>query len=66
MDAQPARYVKIPVACSQCEEKQVVHVRAPIGFSQDRAHAIECLHCHAIVGVLVPDDIIDGPFPWQP
>jgi hypothetical protein len=46
MEAQPARYVVIPVSCSHCKEKQVVHMRVRTGFSQMGPQVVECLKCH--------------------
>jgi hypothetical protein len=66
MGAQPARYVVIPVSCSQCEEKQVVHVRVRTGsIPQMGPQAIACVKCYTIFDVMVPDEIIGGPFPWH-
>jgi DNA-directed RNA polymerase subunit M/transcription elongation factor TFIIS len=64
--AQPARYVVIPVSCSSCKENQVVHIRARTGFGQMGTQVVECLKCHTGFDVMVPDEIIAGPFPSQP
>ena len=64
--AQPARYVPLPVFCSHCGQKQVVHTRARTGsasFAQSGHQEIECLKCNHLFTVSVPDEIIAGPFP---
>jgi len=63
MEVQPARYVAIPVSCSACHEDQFVHIHARTGIVQMNPQAIECVKCHAIFDVMVPDEIIAGPFP---
>ena len=63
--AQPARYVPLPVFCSHCGQKQVVHTRARTGsasFAQSGHQEIECLKCSQLFTVSVPDEIIAGPF----
>ena len=62
MEPQPARYVPIPVSCSACNEKQVVHIRVRSGMWQMGPQVIECLKCHTGFEVIVPDEIIAGPF----
>ena len=63
MEVQPAGYVAIPVSCPTCHEDQFVHIHARAGIVQMNPQAIECLKCHAIFDVMVPDEIIAGPFP---
>lgn len=63
MGAQPAEYVRITVTCSECQAKQDVHVRPRISSSQVGWQSVRCLTCDAPFRVLVPDEIIDGPFP---
>jgi hypothetical protein len=63
MEVQPARYVAIPVSYPTCHEDQLVHIHARAGIVQMHPQAIECLKCHAIFDVMVPDEIIAGPFP---
>jgi hypothetical protein len=66
MEAQSARYVVAPVSCSHCKEKQSVHVRARSGFAAMGPQFVECLKCHESFWVIVPDEIIAGPFPGDP
>jgi len=63
MEAQPARYFPIPVVCSKCNEKQVVHIRSIAGLAQIADQKVECLKCREIFLVMVPNEIIAGPFP---
>jgi hypothetical protein len=63
MEAQPGRYVPIPIVCPKCKEKQVVHISARTGFKQMGHQEVECLKCHEVFVVMVPDQIIAGPFP---
>jgi hypothetical protein len=63
MEAQPARYVPVPVVCSKCNEKQVVHTRVRTSPAQIGPQEVECLKCHTVFLVMVPNDIIGGPFP---
>jgi ribosomal protein S27E len=60
---QPARYVPMPVTCSSCNERQIVHLAASTGFRQMGDQEVECLKCHDVFRVMVPDTIIAGPFP---
>ena len=62
MEVQPARYVAIPVSCPTCYEDQFVHIHARAGIVQMNPQAIECLKCHAIFDVMVPDEIIAAHF----
>ena len=65
--AQPERYVAVPVSCSACKEKQLVHIRARAGgVLQMRRQEVECLKCDTVFEVMVPDEIIAGPFPAEP
>jgi hypothetical protein len=61
--AQPARYVPMPVTCTSCNEKQIVHIAATTGFSQMGDQEVECLKCKDVFRVMVPARIIAGPFP---
>ena len=61
--AQPARYVPMTVTCFECNEKQIVHILASTGFSKMVDQEVECLKCHDIFLVMLPDRIIAGPFP---
>jgi hypothetical protein len=56
----------MPVSCPDCQEKQVIHLRARAGFGQMGPQVVECLKCHTGFEVMVPDDIIAGPFPLEP
>lgn len=60
-------YVVMTVTCSnpECGAKQAVHVRARTGFSQIGHQTIACVQCQRIFEVLVPDTIVDGPFPVE-
>jgi hypothetical protein len=61
--AKPARYVLMTVECSECNEKQRVHVAASTGFSQMGEQEIKCLRCGKSFLTRVPARIIAGPFP---
>lgn len=63
MEVQPAPYIVMLVECSNCNEKQNIHMRARTGFSQMGTQAVECLKCHTGFDVMIPDEIIGGPFP---
>ena len=62
MEAERAPYVVMAVLCSHCKEKQVVHVRDRASFAGEGLHTVECLKCHKGFDVLVPDEIVAGPF----
>jgi hypothetical protein len=70
MDAQQSSFVVIPVSCSHCEEKHLVHVRerrtsqARTGGPSQRGgrQTVECLKCHEGFDVMVAGKIIAGPF----
>lgn len=59
--AKPA-YVKMTVACTSCQAKQIVHVLAHAGFTQMGPQEIACAKCSDVFEVFVPNRIIDGPF----
>jgi ribosomal protein S27E len=61
--AQPARYVLMTVMCSECNEKQRVHVTASTGFSHTKEQEVKCLKCGKSFLTRVPARIIAGPFP---
>jgi hypothetical protein len=56
------RYIVVPVECSDCHAKHVVHVAAPSGPAQFGDQVIACKKCEKPFSVMVPDTIIDGPF----
>jgi hypothetical protein len=64
MEAQPARYVVMEISCpnSHC---QIVHVQAGTGFVQMAPQTVECLKCHELFQVMLPDRIVGGPFPSE-
>jgi len=51
------------VVCSDCKEKQVVHIRFRPQQGIMVQQEVECLKCHEVFLVEVPNDIIAGPFP---
>jgi hypothetical protein len=57
-----ARYVVIPLSCSHCNTKQVVHISARSGFSQMGFQIINCINCKEEIEVVFPGLIVDGPF----
>ncbi len=59
--AKPA-YVVITISCPQCQQEQVVHVRARTGFAQMGGQTVRCLECERDFDVMVPDQIVGGPF----
>lgn len=63
--AQPARYVPMTVTCSECNEKQIVHLAASTGSRKMVDQEVECVKCHNVFLPLpmLPDRIIAGPFP---
>jgi hypothetical protein len=65
MEDAAARYVVIPISCAHCKEKQVLHVRARTGFGIVDTQTVECLRCHTDFHVLLPDEILAGPFPTE-
>jgi len=68
MEAKPARYVIMTISCSEfdCQERQVIHVRARAAFAQIGPQVVECLKCHKSFEVMIPDEIIGGPFSSVP
>jgi transcription elongation factor Elf1 len=66
--SSPAKlaYVVVPITCPQCQQKQVVHVRARNGFAQMGGQTVRCVECERVFEVMVPDQIVGGPFfPWN-
>lgn len=57
-------HVVATIECTACHAKQVVHVRAvKTGFGSIADQGVQCIKCKKQFYVLVPDEIIDGPFP---
>ena len=59
--AKPA-YVVMTISCAQCQQEQVVHVRARTGFAQMSGQTVRCVNCKQEFDVMVPDQIVGGPF----
>ncbi len=57
------RYFIMKVECQHCKTKQKVHIAASTGGTQMRERTISCLNCYNYIWVMVPDKIVDGPFP---
>ena len=57
------RYVVMTISCPHCKQEQDVHVRARTGASQVHPQDVRCLTCKKAFETMVPDRIIDGPFP---
>lgn len=55
-------YVVMTVKCSNCSKKQVVQVRARLGFGGYGPQAIKCVDCERVFDTTVPDQILGGPF----
>jgi hypothetical protein len=56
-------YVVMIITCSHCETKQSVHVAARAGFAQMLDQGVACIKCKTEFDVLLPNKIIEGPFP---
>jgi hypothetical protein len=63
--ATPAtpRYVAMTIRCTHCLTEQVVHVLAKPGPAQMDYQFVFCINCNKEFDVMVPDKILDGPFP---
>lgn len=60
-------YTVVTVACSHCQQEQVVHTRTRGGIWSLVRQSVKCLKCEQEFEVTVPDSIIGGPFlPEQP
>ncbi len=59
--AKPA-HVVMTISCPHCLQKQVVQVRARTGFAQMAGQTVRCVKCRLDFSVMVPDDIVGGPF----
>jgi len=51
------------VECTHCKAKQNVYVTARTGAAQMAAHSIACIRCKRHFVVMVPHNIVGGPFP---
>jgi hypothetical protein len=51
------------ISCPHCQQKQVIQVRATIGFAQMGDQSVQCVKCEKAFDVMVPDQIVGGPFP---
>jgi len=60
--AKPA-HVRMIISCPHCQQKQVIQVRATIGFAQMGDQSVQCVKCEKAFDVMVPDQIVGGPFP---
>jgi len=63
MESVASRHVVMTICCSRCQAQQVVHVRATTGCKQISDQTVVCISCHRPFDVLLPDDIVGGPFP---
>ncbi len=59
--AKPA-YVVMTISCAQCKQEQLVHVRARNGSAQMGGQTVRCVNCKQEFDVMVPDQIVGGPF----
>jgi len=59
----PGRHVVMTISCPHCQQKQVVQVRARAGFAQMADQTVKCVKCDKDFTVMLPDQILDGPFP---
>ena len=57
------RYVVMTISCPHCKQEQDVHVRARTGAAQINPQDVRCLVCKKAFETMVPDRIVDGPFP---
>jgi hypothetical protein len=55
-------YVVMTVSCGNCQQEQLVHVRARTGTWSTAHQSVECLTCGQHFEVTLPDAIIGGPF----
>ena len=51
------------VECTNCKTKQKVHVMAPTGATPLTAQSMQCINCYRHFVVMVPHNIVRGPFP---
>jgi hypothetical protein len=51
------------LVCQHCKGKQKVHVAARPGIAQMDERFVRCVECKRDFSVMVPDRIVDGPFP---
>jgi hypothetical protein len=56
------RHVVMSVTCTHCKEEQNVQVRARTGCRQMDFQTIRCAACKRPFDVMVPDQIVGGPF----
>ncbi len=55
-------HVVITISCPGCRQKQVVQVRPRTGFAQMADQKVRCVKCESEFNVMVPDQIVGGPF----
>ena len=63
--AQPQlreRHVLMPVICAHCQQKQIVQMRARSEFHTMHQQSVDCVKCENSFDVMIPDEIIGGPF----
>jgi hypothetical protein len=63
--AQPQlreRHVLMPVICTHCQQKQIVQMRARSEFHTIHPQSVDCVKCENSFDVMIPDEIIGGPF----
>jgi uncharacterized protein YbaR (Trm112 family) len=61
MDAPKTPYVVMTVSCPDCQQKQVLEVRARAGFGVMSEQSITCVRCKKDFPVMLPDKIVGGP-----
>jgi len=63
--SSPAKlaYAVMTISCPQCQQQQVVHVRARNGSAQMGGQTVRCVECERDFEVMLSDQIVGGPFP---
>jgi transcription elongation factor Elf1 len=59
-------YLNVTVSCTRCQQELVVQMRARSGFRSINLQSVKCTKCENTFGVLIPDEILGGPFLPQP
>jgi hypothetical protein len=59
-------HINLTVSCTHCQQELVVQMRARSGFRSINLQSVKCMKCESTFGVLIPGEILGGPFLPQP
>ncbi|HUN60529.1 MAG TPA: hypothetical protein VMU53_00985 [Candidatus Sulfotelmatobacter sp.] len=61
MEQPPEEFSRV-VTCAHCHEKQTVRTDGKFGIRFMHAQSVRCVKCSAVFNVILPYQIIGGPY----